>query len=368
MSWHDHFGKRDCFVVPPMTKNLLREKVAMNFSKFELAVIAALLLISTGCVKVNPDAVNPEEGPATLSEITTAAVVDAQGQAMGVAREDFTTDTPTIYLSARVNNAPVDTQITAAWLFFKDGNNIEVNRPLYDDSITVKGTRYFSFGHPAPSGSWEPGQYVIQIKVNGKEFANARFKIKALQTADVPAPTITFFKAEPEAITYGQSVVLSWSTTAANRVDLSAVGSVQAIGNKIVNPATSMDYMLTATNAVGTTAKKLRVEVTSFNSDKPELVITDFWAEGDKAFYKIRNVGGAEAKESRTGIYINGLAQDQNRVEILAPGQERVYSFPTLKWGYGTQRTYKIPVRVCADDYNNIGEYDEVNNCLVLDW
>jgi len=340
----------------------------MSFSRFFLAVIAALLLISTGCVKVNPDAVNPEGVPATLSEITTAAVVDAQGQAMGVAREDFTADTPRIYLSARVNNAPVDTQITAGWLFFKDGNNIEVNRPLYDDSITVKGTRYFSFGRPAPSGSWEPGQYIIQIRVNGKEYANARFKVKAPQQADVPAPTITFFKAEPEAITYGQSVVLSWSTTAATKVDLSAVGSVQTIGNKIVNPATSMDYVLTATNAVGTTAKKLRVEVTSFNSDKPELVITDFWAAGDKAYYKIRNVGGAEARESLTGLYINGMLADQNRVEILAPGQERVYSFPALKWSYGAQRAYKTPVRVCADDYNRIGEYDELNNCLVLDW
>ena len=340
----------------------------MSFSRFFLAVIAALLLISTGCVKVNPDAVNPEGVPATLSEITTAAVVDAQGQAMGVAREDFTADTPRIYLSARVNNAPVDTQITAGWLFFKDGNNIEVNRPLYDDSITVKGTRYFSFGRPAPSGSWEPGQYIIQIRVNGKEYANARFKVKAPQQADVPAPTITFFKAEPEAITYGQSVVLSWSTTAATRVDLSAVGSVQTIGNKIVNPVVSQEYVLTATNAVGTTAKKLRVEVTSFNSDKPELVITDFRAAGDKAFYKIRNVGGEQAGESRTGIYINGLASDQSRVEILAPGQEREYPFPTLKWSYGTQRTYTIPVRVCADDYSNISEYDEANNCLVLNW
>jgi len=333
------------------------------------AIMLVLLMVTAGCVKVNPDVVSHEgEAALSLSEITTAAVVDAQGQAMGVAREDFTADTPTIYLSARVNNAPEDTQITAGWLFFKDGNNMEVNRSLYDDSITVKGTRYLSFGHPAPSGSWEPGQYVIQIKVNGREYADARFKVKALQQADVPAPTITFFKAEPEAISYGQSVVLSWSTTAASRVDLSAVGNVQPTGNKIVNPAVSMEYVLTATNAVGTTAKKLRVEVTSFNSDKPELVITDFWAAGDKAYYKIRNVGGEQARESRTGIYIHGLASDQSRVEILAPGQERTYAFPTLKWSYGTQRTYTIPVRVCADDYSNISEYDEANNCLVLNW
>jgi hypothetical protein len=331
-----------------------------------LAIILIPIAIFAGCIKVN----NPEEtkGLATLSEITTAAAVDAQGQAMGVAREDFTADTPTIYLSARVNTAPEDTQITARWVFFKDGSNREVNRSLFDDSVTVKGTRYFSFGHPAPSGTWEPGQYVIEIKVDGKEFANARFKVKALQRADVPAPTITFFKAEPEAISFGQSVVLSWSTTAADRVDLSVIGNVQPTGNKIVNPFTSVEYVLTATNTVGTTAKKLRVEVTSFNSDKPDLVITDFWIEGDKAFYKIKNIGGVEAKESLTGIYINGLAQDQSRVEMLAPSQERAYSFPSLKWSYGTQRNYKIPVRVCADDYNRIGEYDEINNCLVLDW
>ena len=338
----------------------------MRNVKLAPAIIFILLLVSAGCVKV----INPEEtkGPARLSDITTAAVVDAQGQAMGVAREDFTADTPTIYLSARVNTAPENTQITARWIFFKDSNNREVNQSLFDDSVTVKGTRYFAFGHPAPSGFWKPGQYVIEIKVNSKEFANARFKVKALQKADVPAPTISFFKAEPEAISFGQSVVLSWSTSAADRVDLSGAGNVQASGDKIVNPVNSRAYTLSATNAVGTTAKTLRVEVTSFNSDKPELVITDFWIEGDKAFYKIKNIGGAEAKASVTGIYINGLAQDQSRAEMLAPGQERAYSFPALKWSYGTQRNYKIPVRVCADDYDRIGEYDEINNCLALDW
>ncbi|MDD5398971.1 MAG: CARDB domain-containing protein [Dehalococcoidia bacterium] len=333
-------------------------------------IIVILLAVAAGCVKVNPDAVSQADPAAmSLSEITTAAVVDEQGQAMGVAREDFNADTPTIYLSARINNAPEDTLVTAAWLFFKDSNNQELNRPLYNDSITVKGTRYFSFGHRSPSGaSWEPGQYVIKISVNGREYANARFKIKVPQKADIPAPTITFFKAEPEAITWGQAVVLSWSTTAATKVDLSAVGNVQAVGNKIVIPAVSQEYVLTATNSVGTTTKKVYVEVTSFNSDKPELVIVDFWASGDKAYYKIRNVGGTEAKESLTGLYVNGLAADQSRVEILASGQERVYAFPTLKWSYGTQRGYKIPVRVCADDYNRISEYDEINNCLVLDW
>jgi len=341
----------------------------MTYNRMFQAVMIVLLMVTAGCVKVNPDVVSHEGGAAlSLSEITTAAVVDAQGQAMGVAREDFTADTSTIYLSARVNNAPEDTQITAGWLFFKDSNNIEVNRPLYDDSITVKGTRYFSFGHPAPSGLWEPGQYIIRIKVNGREYANARFKIKALQQADVPAPTITFFKAEPEAISYGQSVVLSWSTTAADSVDLSAVGKVQAVGNKIVNPAVSMEYVLTAANAVGKTAKTVRVEVTSFNSNKPELVITDFWTEGDKAYYKIRNIAEVQSKASTTYLYIEANYRDSSLVEVLAPGQERTQVFPNYNWTYGASRTYRLPVRVCADARNEIGEYDEYNNCLIVEW
>ena len=331
-----------------------------------LAIILISITLSAGCIKVKNT--GETSGPATLSEITTAAVVDAQGQAMGVAREDFTADTPMVYLSARVNAAPEDTQITAHWIYFADDSNKEVDQPLFDDSLAVKGTRYFSFGHPAPSGSWEPGQYVIEIKVNDKEFANARFKIKSLQKADVPAPTITFFKAYPEAISFGQSVVLSWSTTDADRVNLSAAGKVPATGNKIVNPAVSMEYTINATNAVGTTSKTLRVEVTSFNSNKPELVITDFWTEGDKAYYKIRNIAAVQCQASTTYLYIEGNYKDSSLVEVLAPGQERTQVFPNYNWTYGAARTYKLPVRVCADARNQVGEYDESNNCLIVDW
>lgn len=338
----------------------------MNRLSPVLAIIFILLILPAGCIKIK----NPAEtsGPATLSEITTAAVVDDQGQAMGVAREDFTADTPTVYLSAHVNLAPENTQITAHWIYFKDDSNKEVDQALFDDSLTVKGTRYFSFGHPAPSGSWEPGQYIIQIKVNDKEFANAQFKIKSVQQANVPAPTITSFTAYPEAISYGQSVVLSWSTTDADRVELSAVGKVPATGNKIVNPAVSTEYTINATNAVGATSKTLHVEVTSFNSNKPDLVITDFWTEGNKAYYKIRNIAAVQCQASTTYFYIEGNYRDSSRVEVLAPGEERTLVFPNYNWTYGAARTYKLPVRVCADARNEVGEYDKNNNCLIVDW
>ena len=338
-----------------MTKNL-----------YPFIIIILAVLLAVACVKVR----NPEEtkGPATLADITTAAAVDAKGQAMGVVREDFVASTPTIYLSFSVNLAPENTQLAAKWKLFKDSTGKQVDQNLFDDSMTVKGTRYVSFGHQAPSGEWEIGQYVIEISVNGKEVANSRFIVREVKKADVPAPTITFFKAEPEAISTGQSVVLSWQTTDADRVDLSATGKVPANGNKIVNPVNSMEYTLSATNSVGTTSKKLRVEVTSFISDKPELVIVDFWVEGNKAYYKIRNISEVQARPSTTYLFIEANYRDSSLVEVLAPGQEMTLVFPNYNWTYGAARTYKLPVRVCADARNEIGEYDENNNCLIVDW
>ena len=329
-------------------------------------IILLAMSLALSCVKVR----NPEEtkGPATLSEITAAAAVNADGQAMGVVREDFVATTPTIYLSARVNLAPENTQLTANWMLFKDSTGKQVDQPLFDDSATVKGTRYISFGHQAPSGDWEIGQYVIAIMLNGKEVANAKFIVRSVQQADVPAPTITFFKAEPEAISTGQSVVLSWATTDADRVDLNAVGKVQATGNKIVMPVNTMEYVLTATNSVGVTSVKLSVEVTSFISDKPELVITDFWIEGNKAYYKIRNISEVQSRPSTSYLYIEANYKDSSLVEVLAPGQERTQVFPNFNWAYGAARTYRLPVRVCADARNEIGEYDEYNNCLIVEW
>lgn len=329
-------------------------------------LLVSVIALVLACIKVR----NPQEtkGPATLSEITTAAAVDDNGQAMGVAREDFSADTPTIYLSARVNTAPENTQITARWIYFRDADNREVNRTLYDDSVTVKGTRYFSFGRRAPAGAWEAGQYLIQIKVDGREYADARFQVKAVQQAKAQAPTITFFKAEPEAISTGQPVVLSWSTTEALNVEISAVGKVPSTGNRIVTPVTGMEYVLTATNSAGATSARAQVQVTSLSSNKPELVITDFWIEGDRAQYKIRNIAEVQAKPSTTYLYIDGNYRDSSRVEVLAPGQERAQLFPNYNWTYGAARSYRLPVRVCADARNEVGEYDENNNCLVVEW
>ena len=69
-----------------------------------------------------------------------------------------------------------------------------------------------------------------------------------------------------------------------------------------------------------------------------------------------------------TYLYIDGTYRASALTDILSAGQERLQEFPNYEWSYGAARAYKLPVRVCADAQNVVGEYDEQNNCLNLDW
>jgi len=198
------------------------------------------------------------------------------------------------------------------------------------------------------------------------------------QPAPPAAPTILFFKAMPEAISTGQAVTLSWSTRDATSVTLSGVGDVPPTGNRIVTPVNSREYTLTAANSAGSTSLAVSIDVTSYISDKPDLTIIDFRVEGKKACYKIKNIGqtavipesytNPNARPSLTYLYVDGTYRDTSRVEVLAPGEERELCFPNYEWTHGSTRTYSLPIRICADGQNQIGEYDKNNNCLVLDW
>jgi hypothetical protein len=341
-------------------------KISLKIS----VILACLVILDAtlpGCVQVR----NPEEtrGPATLSEVVTATAVSPEGKALSDVTK-FIATTPTIYLSAKVNNAPENTQVSAKWVYVKDETGSEVNQELFNDSTTVKGIRYVSFSHEAPSGLWDKGSYHVAVSINGKEVTDVQFIVKEVHAADVPYPTIQYFKAVPEALNTGQSVTLSWNTSGADRIDISpSVGSgLPGSGSKIVTPPNSMEYTLTASNNAGTTTKKITVKVTSFISDLPELVITDFWTEGTTAYYKIKNISEVNAKSSKTFLYVQGYNRASSFVDVLAAGQERTQSFLNYEWTFGSRRSYNIPIRVCADGLNEILEYDENNNCLEIDW
>jgi hypothetical protein len=351
------------------TENITYKAVDMKKAVrplFILATILILVLPAAGCIKVATPT-NTSEPVATLSNVNTATAVSSDGLPLSVASV-FLANTPNIYVAGSVSDAPQDTLVTAQWVLVKDSTGKLLNQVLFNDSSTVTGTRNISFSHPSPAGGWQGGQYAISLQLNGKEVTTAQFTVQSVQAANVPAPTISYFKAVPDTIDTGQSVTLSWSTTDATSVNISGVGNVADQGTTIVTPVNSAEYTLKATNNVGTTTAKVNIYVTSYISDKPDLVITDFHVEGNQAFYTIKNIGGVPAKPSTTFLYIQGDNKASSLVDILPSGSERTQAFPNFQWTYGPIRNYTLPVRVCADGLKAIGEYNKDNNCMQINW
>jgi hypothetical protein len=75
-------------------------------------------------------------------------------------------------------------------------------------------------------------------------------------------PVINFFIADPDRILRGGSSVLNWSTSGATTVTIDHdIGSVSAVGRKIVTPFNTTTYTLKATNSYGSVTATVTVTV-----------------------------------------------------------------------------------------------------------
>ncbi len=75
-------------------------------------------------------------------------------------------------------------------------------------------------------------------------------------------PIVKSFKASPDIITKGDSMTLTWNISGADTVNIEPdIGYVPTSGTRTVFPKTTTDYILTATNAAGSTAKEINVIV-----------------------------------------------------------------------------------------------------------
>jgi peptidoglycan-associated lipoprotein len=77
-----------------------------------------------------------------------------------------------------------------------------------------------------------------------------------------PAAPTAMISANPATIPAGESTTLTWQATNATEVTISGVGAVSASGTKVVTPANSATYQLTAKGPGGTQEASARVTVT----------------------------------------------------------------------------------------------------------
>ena len=90
---------------------------------------------------------------------------------------------------------------------------------------------------------------------------------------------------------------------------------------------------------------------------KPDLVITNIWIVDNRIHYTIENIGTADAPRSYTGLYINGIYRERDRVAPLAVGATSNEVFGH-KYRGGD-------IEVCADYRHRVDEANEGNNCMV---
>jgi hypothetical protein len=99
-----------------------------------------------------------------------------------------------------------------------------------------------------------------------------------------PAPTVGSFAASPGAITQGQSSTLSWSVSNAATVTIDpGIGGVSASGTRVVSPAATTTYTLSAANAAGTATATTAVTVNAAADTTPPTVVSTTPAAGASA-------------------------------------------------------------------------------------
>ena len=101
-----------------------------------VAVLLGALIILSGC--------SVSFTTASLSEATMATRVD-QNTKQPLGKTDvFKSNTPVLYATAKLSNAPSDTKVTATWVA-TDAEGGEKDLEIDTVTVTAEGTRYVSF-------------------------------------------------------------------------------------------------------------------------------------------------------------------------------------------------------------------------------
>ncbi len=113
---------------------------------------------------------------ASLSEATMATGIDSESKPVG-ATNVFEANTPEIFCSVKLSNAPSDTEVLSEWVYIK-GELEDVTDHVIDSfPVVTDGTRYIEFSMTRPDNGWPTGEYEMVLYVDGKEKVTLPFTV-----------------------------------------------------------------------------------------------------------------------------------------------------------------------------------------------
>ena len=114
---------------------------------------------------------------ASLSEATMCQSVDEDMRPVD-ATDVFTPDTPEIFCSFKLSNAPPDTEIKSEWIYVEGELEGVTDHLITDWSMTADGTHYIYASITRPDEGWPKGDYRLILYVDGKEELSVPYTIK----------------------------------------------------------------------------------------------------------------------------------------------------------------------------------------------
>ncbi len=104
---------------------------------------------------------------ASLSDATMALGVDEDARPINPT-DEFDVDTPEIFCSVKLSNAPHDTEITSEWVYLQ--GEADVTDHVIDTyTLVTDGSRHLTFSIERPDNGWPVGDYRLVLYVDGKE-------------------------------------------------------------------------------------------------------------------------------------------------------------------------------------------------------
>ena len=121
---------------------------------------------------------------ARLTEAAMASKVDPDTMEPVIKTDEFKSDTPVIYATALLKNAPEDTKITATWIYLDDDTEI-----ASVDVLSTETSQAVSFSLSRPDNGFPAGQYKVELAIDGELAETLRFTVEAV--AVVLKPQLT---------------------------------------------------------------------------------------------------------------------------------------------------------------------------------
>lgn len=135
-----------------------------------LVALAIPLLIVTAC---NRTTTTTPDSSVTFGKVVTAADVDSNNAPTALA-DTFSPTQKTVYVVAEAKQVAPGTRLSASWT--RDGTPVQVSNEI----VATQGYQNtnIEFHYNPDSGGFLPGNYKVQLIINGQPGPSANFTVK----------------------------------------------------------------------------------------------------------------------------------------------------------------------------------------------